>query len=562
MNFTLTGIRQRLGAVVFKAAFTALNFIALACIALVLVALPRLTQAGSLMPDRGYNLESLYSTPAVLPATAARVPDRYPEPEWHKAPSLPAIESGRLVLSLEQAVLLALRRNRELQVQRYGPVIAGTFEEIERGLFDPQLLGDVNYSKERASEVSRSTEERFSVEGEDLNLNSGLQQHLPSGADLGLNLSYERSTSNRTPEQQQFRVGLSLTQALLQGFGPKVNLAAVRQAQLAGQASVYELRGFVEALVAEVEIAYWCYVLAGEGLALYQRSLEVAGQQLYEVEKRIEVGVLPRNAAAAARAEKARRQQALLAAQSQREERRLRLLRLLNAEAEAEFALQITATSSARTEVADLGDDFQARLELADKLRPDLNEARLRREQHRLEVVRTRNGLLPKLDLFFDLGKTGYGEALGKAFKNIDRDNYEVTAGISFSAYLNNRQAAARDLAARASLEQTGLALENLRSLVQMDVRLARNEVENARQQITAGAVTRAFQEQTLQAETERFAIGASTSLLVAQAQRDLLSSQLSEVEALIAYRIALVNLYLAEGSLLEHRGISLASVR
>jgi len=61
-------------------------------------------------------------------------------------------------------------------------------------------------------------------------------------------------------------------------------------------------------------------------------------------------------------------------------------------------------------------------------------------------------------------------------------------------------------------------------------------------------------------AEQERFAVGSSTALQVAQAQRDLLNSQIAEIEAIVNYRIALVRLYLAEGSLLERRGISVGS--
>jgi outer membrane protein TolC len=52
--------------------------------------------------------------------------------------------------------------------------------------------------------------------------------------------------------------------------------------------------------------------------------------------------------------------------------------------------------------------------------------------------------------------------------------------------------------------------------------------------------------------------VGASTTLLVAQAQRDLLISSIAEVRSIINYRIALVRLYLAEGSLLERRGVRL----
>ena len=45
---------------------------------------------------------------------------------------------------------------------------------------------------------------------------------------------------------------------------------------------------------------------------------------------------------------------------------------------------------------------------------------------------------------------------------------------------------------------------------------------------------------------------------MVAQAQRDLLVSQIAEVEAVIAYRIALTSLFKAEGTLLERRGIEI----
>jgi outer membrane protein len=66
------------------------------------------------------------------------------------------------------------------------------------------------------------------------------------------------------------------------------------------------------------------------------------------------------------------------------------------------------------------------------------------------------------------------------------------------------------------------------------------------------------LQEETLKAEKERFDVGSSTALQVAQAQRDLLASRISEVEAVVGYRIALIGLYRAEGSLLERRGVSI----
>lgn len=469
---------------------------------------------------------------------------------------IPGSEKGNLDLSLEQAVFYTLQRNRELQVQRLAPILSGTFTAIERGVYDPEMFAELLYAKEIASETSRSTGERFSVKGEDIDGVAGLRQRLPSGTELEASLAHGRSTSDRTPKQQEARIGLTVTQSLLKGLGPSVNLVDIRQAHLESRASLHELRGFVEALVAEVEIAYWQFVLATEGITIFQRSLAIARQQLHEVENRIEVGVLPRNAAAAARTEVARRQQALIDARSRRHEHRLRLLRLLYAADNDQFDLTITPASPAPTASPPLT-DLKERLHLAERRRPDLGEARLRQRQHRLELVRTKNGLLPKLDLFMEIGKTGYAESFSGAWQDLDEDNYEVAAGLRFSTFIGNRQAEARNLAARASLVQAATALENMRTLVHLDVRLAFNETERSRQQIEASRVTRTLQEQTVQAEQDRFATGDSTSLLVAQAQRDLLMSQLDEIESIVHYRIALVNLYLAEGTLLERRGMT-----
>ncbi|MEZ4576523.1 MAG: TolC family protein [Desulfobacterales bacterium] len=200
--------------------------------------------------------------------------------------------------------------------------------------------------------------------------------------------------------------------------------------------------------------------------------------------------------------------------------------------------------------------DLEDRLMLADRSRPDLNEARMRQRQNRLETVVTRNGLLPELELFAALGRTGYADNFSDAVKALDDSTYDVSAGLRLSSVAGNRAAEARHEAAGLSLRQSAEAVANLRQIVDMEVRLAMNEVERIRQQIVASHATRMLEEEKLQAEKERFDVGAGTSLLVAQAQRDLLISRIAEVRSVIHYRIALVNLYLAEGSLLERRGI------
>jgi len=202
--------------------------------------------------------------------------------------------------------------------------------------------------------------------------------------------------------------------------------------------------------------------------------------------------------------------------------------------------------------------DLGERLQLAEKLRPELNEARTRLEQYALETIVTRNGLLPRLDFFITLGKSGYADSFSDSFQNLDGNGYDLTAGLRLSQPLGNRAAKARQLAAGTTRQQAHEAVANLQQLVALDVRLAVNELERDRQQIAATRVTRELQEATLAAEQERFKVGSSTTLLVSQAQRDLLASQIAEIEAIINYRIALVSLYQSEGSLLERRGARL----
>jgi outer membrane protein TolC len=463
-------------------------------------------------------------------------------------------------LSIERAVMMVFRNNGDLRVESYNPVIAGTFERIERGRYDTELFAEFSNAEERVTETARSTGEQFSVEGTDYAFASGIRQVLPTGTEIELSVEQERSISSRTPEQQSARVGLSVTQSLLQGFGLVVGMAEIRQAELNTLASLFELRWFAQVLLAEVETAYWQYVLSIEEITIFEESLVIAERQRDETEERIAVGDLLSNEAAAVRAEVALRQKAVINAHALLEDSRLRLARLINPFRDARLDFEIEAVSPLQIEPLPI-DNLGDRLRLAEQSRPDLNEAHLRLERDGLETIVTRNGLLPRLEFFFNFGQTGFSDSITGSFNEIGGDTYDITAGVVFSHTLRNREAKARDTRARASYQQAEAAIENLRQLIMLDVRIAANEVERTRQQIHATAATRAFQVQTVSGEEERYSVGAATALDVARVRRDLLAARIAEVESVVRYRLALVGLYLAEGSLLERRGIVIKGI-
>ncbi len=456
-------------------------------------------------------------------------------------------------LSIEKAIMLALTHNQELRVEELTPQITATFEQLERGNFDAEIFAESQVGREDSVEPGDDS----IIRSDNSNISVGMRKFNPTGTTLELSLSQIRNNDSDDDEEQVARLGLTVTQALLRGFGPAVNLVVVEQAHTQTLASKDQLRGFSETLLAETETAYWNYVLALEEIAIFQASLDVVRKQRKDIESRIEVGILPEIEVAAAKAEEALRIQALLDARSHSEATRLRLISFMTPDPDNYRIKKVIPSSDPRLSPIPLN-DLDERLALAEEKRADLREATRLVEVNQLETIVTRNGLLPRLDLFITLGKSGYADSFSDSFRNMSHEGYDLSAGLSLSYKLGNRPAKVQHRAAQLNHQQARMAVQNLRHLAHLDVHMAYNEVEQIRQQIEATRTTRHFQEQSFQAEQERFNVGSSTALLVAQAQRDLLEARIAEIEAIVNYRIALVNLYLAEGSLLERRGVNL----
>lgn len=456
-------------------------------------------------------------------------------------------------LSLEAAIQLALQRNQDLSVRRVDPGLRALDVLRAESDFSPELFGSVQFGEERASEISRGTGERFNVDAEDRRTELGVQQNFSTGTDVRFALSERRDASNRAPTQEEVRADLELTQALLRGRGGNINRIAVRQAGLGVEISVEELRGYLLALIAETEIEYWRLQLALEAEEITRQALEVAEQQLSEVQQRIELGQLAHNQRAAAEAEVADRRQNVIDARANLERQQLRMNRLLAAESTPEKPLRPVTPLEIEEEPVQ---DPEPWLDRVNRLNPSLREARIRLQQDELEVIRTQNGLLPRLDFFTALAKTGFGQDLSGARTAFSEDTYEWMFGLRFAKELGTSFQKVDARTADLLRGQSERAVDNLESLLQTDVRLAIVEHNRALAQIRAGAETRRLREQTARAERDRFDVGAGTSLLVAQAQREVLESQINELENRIDYRIALVRLQELTGALLERYGV------
>jgi outer membrane protein TolC len=464
---------------------------------------------------------------------------------------------GPLKVTVIEAILLCLENNRSLVVQRLNPSIQQTAEEQERAVFDPTIDAEVFAGRVKAERLARSGSDTEDFTNNTVDGIISLEQYFPTGTTVALEASSEMEDSSLYDSSfYSTRLGMTVTQALLQGYGTDVNLARLRQARLDTRLSEYELRGFTEFLVAEVERTYWDYALARRQIEIVDESLKVARQQLNETKQLIDVGRLAKAELAAVQAEVAAQEQALIEARANKESIRLQLLRLLNPAGSGIWQREVDLIYQPTLPEIKL-EGVELHVAVSMRMRPILNEARLKILRDDLELVKTQNGLLPLMDLFITLGKSGYADSFGESISNIKKDSYDALAGVRFNYPIFNRDAEALHRRAKLKREQSQKALENLSQLVEVDVRTAYIEVNRTKQQIAASSATRMFDEEKLRSETEKLRVGKSTSFLVAQAQRDLLVSRIAEVRALANYLKALIDLYRLDGSLLERRRIS-----
>jgi hypothetical protein len=125
-----------------------------------------LLAGGCVSPDRWTDIDNLYfsetSQTDEYPASIA-LPEQV-QSQLAEEPASTFPGEGTIDLSIEQASTLVLKNNRDLHVRQLNPVIAGTFEQIERGVYDPEVFAELEYGKAEEIETSRSSRRRYSPE--------------------------------------------------------------------------------------------------------------------------------------------------------------------------------------------------------------------------------------------------------------------------------------------------------------------------------------------------------------------------------------------------------------
>lgn len=552
------------------------------------------------------------------------------------------IRAGKIYLSLQDAVALALENNLDIELSRFGPEIAqvdlmraraggllrGISSQVQQGAqsVQSQVTGGAtggaggsnsgatasnasgtiitqtgvtipnldpgifyNWSaNHRSSPQSNSVTVgtnalQFNTQGSTV----GYQQSFLTGTQVQMGFNYSAFRSNnRLSDLNPSGSGsmsLNFTQPLLRGFGMAINNRNIRIAKNDLRVSDLVFEQQVITTVSAIINLYWDLVSFHEDLKVRQQALSLAEKLYNDNKKQVEIGTLAPIEIVRAEAEVASRQQDLLVSETS----------LLQQETIIKNALSRTGTSSPavsdariiptdllRLETTEPIQPLQDLITLAMDSRPELKQTLINIENSKIGMLGNKSQLLPQLDVTgsfqnnalagsanylrpgaivdpFFIG--GFGQALTQIFR---RNFPDYGVGFNLTVPLRNRTATADYIRESLGLRQNEIRQRQQINQIRVDVQNALIGVSQARARYLTAQKNRVLQEQTLDAEQKKYALGASTIFFVIQAQRDLATAQSQEVSAMASYSRAKVQMQFVTGQTLSANNINISEAK
>jgi outer membrane protein len=554
------------------------------------------------------------STPASDVAASAPLNERATPVDVSEA----VATQGKTPLTRDGALLTAILNNRSIEVARFGPEISQTFVPEARAQFDPNILATASYGRDTrlANRLlsSRSTTgigttnagtnttgttspglqggssqsgSKSTLDTKDLvtDLTALLAQQtqpqniadkpptniletktvsgavsitelLPTGTSLFLSGTAIGAESNLTNSDHLGGVTVGITQSLLEGAGFGPNLVALRQAKNRAAQSEYSLRATLLDVMRDVEATYWEMSLSEEVVGIREFGVQLAEEQLRYNDERFKVGKMIEGDVMAARAELATRRADLASAEAALKQQNIGLVRLLNPESGRPWDVSFDPVDSADVEQIPLDPGMSEQLAL--QYRPELADARLEIANSDLAVVAAKNDLLPRLDVSATYGVTSQGDGTGGFTQHLDTMDFDnARIGVEFQTPILNRAEKARYRRAKLITEQAESFLSDAEQATAAQVRQAVVGAEESWARYTASQEAVKARTEQLRVAQGRFEAGKETNLDLLIVQRDFLQSRIDEVTARIRYIQALTEVYTAEGTLLERRGVT-----
>lgn len=479
------------------------------------------------------------------------------------------VVNGKLVLSLDDSIRLALSNNTDIHLDRF------QIENAENNLhrvyapFDPLLTS--SFLDQRATSPTSTQLQGASI------LNSltqetrfGYSQTFQTGTNFQGSFIADKSSTNSsfnflnpsTATTLQFTV----TQPLLRNFGLFPNRAPILIAQRNLKQAHAAFLGEVSNIILQIVGNYWNVVLAKENLSVQQKSLDEAQKSYDHDKKALSLGALP--------------PLDIYRSESQVASRRVGVIQAEYAvkQAEDQFRQGIAADLDPATRVLDLdltdrpepvGEllniDIPTALARAIANRPELEALHQQLDIDELSIRLAHNNLKPDLELsgFYSgnglngndpvLGNTGIGTSLGQSFR-FTYPTYGAT--LSLALPIKNHGAEANLSDTLVSRRRDQYQQRNTNQNISLEVTTAVHSLEAAKLGMEAAKVAVDLAKETLHADERKYELGAEPVFFVLDAQTQLAQAELNLIQSQVNFQLAVTQVDHATGDLLEHHHV------
>src|SRR5579863_377024 len=545
------------------------------------------------------------------------------------------MHAGNLYLSAQDAVALAVENNLDIEVQRYGPLLAqevlrraragGALRSVGVGVaagptsvsltgvtvttigavgaagqgvssgggivtqlgppiasFDPTLSIFTNFAHTTSPQSNTILTGTTALIQATRSVQAQYQQNWDFG--LGAQFTfYNQHTNVNSPffgvdPYTSGYLDLQVTQNLLYGFGSAVNGRNIRVQKNNIKVTNLQFRSQVATTVSSVLNLYWDLVEFWQDVRARQRELSAAESLLENNRRQADAGTLAPIEVTRAEAQVYVSQQDLLVSQTNLLQQETVLKNAISRNGIANSTLidaHIIPLDTITIPEKDETPSVDQLLEIALANRSEIAQSKLNIDSNKLNLVGIKNALKPTLQVFAELtnnGLTGtltplgdqtagvpylsggYGNLLGEIFR---RNFPNYSAGIALNIPLRNRAAQSDYVTSELELRQNELGLQQNINQIRVDVQNAVIGLQQARARYAAAMKASALQQQTLEADQKRLAVGASTAYQIVLDQQNVASAESAEVQALANFSHARIGLDVALGRTLEANNIT-----
>lgn len=455
---------------------------------------------------------------------------------------------------------------------------------------DPSFTGTLQYENANTPQATNFITGTNTLNQTTGTYNFGYQQGFLTGTQFNFTFNNSRTTTNSlranyTPQlNSQFQA--RVTQHILQGFGWGINGRLILQAKNDRRITDSAFRQQLLYTVTQVENIYWGLVSAYEDEQAKERALAQSTQLTSDNRRQLEIGTLAPldvvNSDSAVAADK----QALVQSQTNLEYQQLvmkqAIARNLN-DPQLSNAPVIPTDRVSLDRLPEEDTPIEELVRQAYEYNPQIEQALLNMKNNEITIKALKNGLLPTVDAFAfyggsalggrknpvatctdpttgatipcDVPESGLGTVLGNAFNGSYPDK---GVGVNITIPIRNRIAQADQARSQMEYRQSQMRLQQLYTQIRIQVINGQYALTNDRAQVQAAQASRDFAAQSLDAEQKKYRLGASTTALVLQQQRNLATADNTLISATAAYakdRVALGQLL---SNLLDKYGINI----